>query len=111
MKYVFTSLLLIHGLMHLVGFTKAFFSTEITKQALGLSKPIGAIWLVVFILFIVSASSFVNNKKWFYIAFIGVIISQVLIIMAWSDTKFGTIPNLIIFFVVLLPKLRPHYKK
>lgn len=99
MKYVFTFLVLIHGIIHLFGFVNAFFSTEASKQVLGIAKPIGAFWLFTFILFVVTAVTFFNAKKWFYIAFIAVCISQILIFTAWSDAKFGTLLNVIILFV------------
>lgn len=101
MRYVFAILLGIHALIHLIGFVSAFFSTEISKQLLGISKPIGSLWLVTFILFIVTASQFLDNKKWFYIAFIAVLLSQILIIITWGDAKYGTIVNSIILLVSL----------
>lgn len=99
MKYAFALLLSIHGLIHVMGFVSAFFSTSIEKQVLGISKPIGSIWLITFILFAVSAIQFLGKKKWFYIAFIAVLISQILIIITWNDSKFGTVANVIIFLV------------
>lgn len=101
MRYVFAILLGLHGLIHLMGFVSAFFSTTIEKQVLGISKPIGALWLVTFILFIISAAQFLGNKKWFYVAFIAVLMSQILIIVTWKDAKFGTIANVIIVLVSL----------
>ena len=110
MKFVFAFVVLIHGIIHLMGFVKAFFSTEINKQMLGISKPIGALWLIVFILFIVVSATFLNNKKWFYVAFAAVLISQFLIITAWQDAKFGTIINILILIVAILTynKYRTH---
>ena len=102
MKYVFAIILYIHGFIHLIGFAKSYYFTDVNKQVLGIPKPIGAIWLLVFIMFIVSASSFLTNKKWFYITFIAVCISQVLIILAWEDAKFGTIANVIILIVAII---------
>ena len=99
MRYVFAIILGSHGLIHLMGFIRAFFSTEISKQLLGISKPIGSLWLITFILFIVTTSQFIGNKKWFYLAFIAVLLSQILIIISWKDAKFGTIANLIILIV------------
>lgn len=99
MKLVFGVLLLIHGAIHLIGFVKAFYITEIDKQVLGIPKFIGALWLLVFILFIVAASSFFNNKKWFYLAFIAVTLSQILIISVWKEAKFGSIANIVILLV------------
>ena len=102
MKYVFLIILLAHGLIHLLGFAKAFYSTEIVKQLSGVSKPIGALWLVAFILFIITSSQFFNNKKWFYFAFAAIFISQILIVLAWKDAKFGTIANLLILVVSIV---------
>jgi hypothetical protein len=89
----------LHGLIHLIGFLNAFFSTTIEKQVLGISKPIGSLWLTTFILFVISIAQYLDNKKWFYIAFIAVLISQILIITAWRDAKFGSVANIIILLV------------
>ena len=99
MRYAFVIVLALHGLIHLIGFVKAFFLTDIYKQVLGISKPIGSIWLIAFILFVISASQFLTHKKWFYIAVVAVFVSQVLIILAWKEAKYGTIINVIIFLV------------
>lgn len=99
MRYAFSILVIIHSLIHLLGYIKAFFETDITKQLVGISKPIGSIWLVTFIMFMVVAIQFLTNKKWIYLAFIAVIVSQILIILYWNDAKFGTIVNIIILLV------------
>ena len=85
--------------MHLVGFVNAFYLTDINKQVLGISKPIGSFWLITFILFVIAAMQFITHKKWFYSAFVAIVISQILIIITWEDAKFGTILNTIIFII------------
>lgn len=99
MRLAFGILLLIHGAIHLIGFVTAFYATKMPMQVLGISKPIGTLWLITFTLFTVAVTSFFNNKKWFYIAFIAVCISQILIIMVWKDAKYGTLANTIILLV------------
>lgn len=99
MKLVFGILLIIHGLIHLIGFTKTLFSTKTTMQVLGIPKPIGTLWLIVFVIFMVSAALFFTNKKWFYFTFVAVCISQILIILAWNEAKFGSIANAIVLLV------------
>lgn len=101
MKYAFSFIVITHGLIHLLGYIKAFFETESSKQMVGVSKPIGAIWLVTFILFTIVAIQFITGKKWFYLAFIAVFISQILVFTAWQNTKFGTIANVLILIVGL----------
>ena len=101
MKYTFGFILIIHGLIHINGFINAFYSADLNHQILGISNPIGLLWLIVFILFVVSASQFISNKKWFYFAFLAIFVSQILIIITWKEAKFGTITNLIILLVSL----------
>lgn len=96
MKLAFGILLFIHGAIHLIGFATSIYSTTMPIQALGISKPIGTVWLITFVLFTVSATQLFNNKKWFYIAFIAVCMSQILIIIAWKEAKYYSIANIII---------------
>ena len=63
MRYAFAILLALHGLIHLMGFVKSFYLTDINKQVLGISKPIGSFWLIVFILFVILSSQFLTHKK------------------------------------------------
>lgn len=111
MKYLFTIVLGLHGLIHLMGFVNAFYTTDINMQVLGISKPIGALWLIVCVLFIIASSQFFTGKNWFYIALIAVIISQFLILLFWKETKFGTILNVIILMVSLSKYSRHRFEK
>ncbi|WP_299336402.1 DUF6544 family protein [uncultured Psychroserpens sp.] len=102
MKYVFAILLGIHGLIHLTGFIRAFYATDVNQQLLGISKPAGALWLIVFIMFIVSAIQYITHKHWFYIGFLAIILSQILIVITWKDAKYGTLLNIIILIAVII---------
>ena len=100
MKYVFGFILLFHGIIHLIGFVKAFRLAEIDQLTQSISKPIGVLWLVVSILFIISALLFLFKKEWWFLfAIVSVVLSQILIMMYWTDAKFGTVVNLIILLV------------
>ena len=88
-KYIF-------GYILLIGFINALYITDISKQVLGIPKPFGSLWLITFILFVVSASQFLSNKKWIFLGITSVFLSQILISLAWQDAKLGTILNLII---------------
>jgi hypothetical protein len=101
MKFVFSFILLIHGLIHFIGFMKAFTSIGFDKQELEISKPIGFFWLIVSMLFTVAAIQYLTHKNWFYLALLGVLVSQILIILVWKDAKFGTFVNIIILLVGL----------
>lgn len=102
-KILFLILLVLHGFIHLMGFVKAFNLAEIKELTLPISKPVGIIWLLTFLFFIVaSVQYFSKNDFWWSAAFIGLLVSQTLIILYWQDAKFGTIPNIIIIIAVIL---------
>ncbi|PTM06752.1 MAG: hypothetical protein DA407_11385 [Bacteroidetes bacterium] len=92
--------LLIHGVIHLIGFFKAFQLTEITQLTQHISKPIGILWLFTALLFVFSTVLFLFKKEWwFVIAMAAVTLSQILIIVYWQEAKFGTIANVIILMI------------
>jgi hypothetical protein len=103
MKILFLILLLVHGLIHLMGFTKAFQLAELSQLTKEISKPAGAFWLLTAILFLGAfALMLLRSETWWICAGIGVICSQVLIILSWTDAKYGTILNVIVIVPVLI---------
>lgn len=102
MKYLFAFLLAFHGLIHLLGFAKAFDLAQINQLVKEISKPVGVAWLITTLIFLVATESFLLKKDlWWLVAIAGVILSQILIIFFWQDAKFGTIANIIILFLVI----------
>ena len=57
MRLALTVLILIHGLIHFMGFAKAFKLAEINQLSQNISKPIGMFWLLVCILFMAMFSA------------------------------------------------------
>lgn len=103
MKIIFTLLVTIHGLIHFIGFAKAFGYGNITQLTKEISKPIGMIWFSTALALIIVAILFLLKKDgWLILAIIATIVSQALIFTVWQDAKFGTIPNLIIIIVAIL---------
>lgn len=102
-KIIFIAFVLIHGLIHTLGFLKAFNLSNISQLTKDISKPAGIIWLLVSVLFFLTILFIIfNNNVWMIIGFISVILSQILIISSWQDAKFGTIANLIILTGIIL---------
>jgi hypothetical protein len=110
-RIIFLFIMLIHGLIHLMGFAKEWKIAEVkeltgkTLIPLGgiLSKAAGILWLIASILFVASAGSFLLRKEWWWmIGLTAVIISQLLIILYWHDAKWGTIANILILFAVIV---------
>lgn len=100
-KAFFSVVILIHGLIHFMGFAKAFGYGNITQLTKQISKPIGALWLVTAIMFITVAVLFFIKKEWWIPGFLAILFSQALIFISWKDAKFGTIINIIILIALI----------
>lgn len=101
-KYLFALLLLFHGLIHLIGFSKAFDLAKISQLTKPISKAWGLLWLAIALLFVIAALFFLLKKEsWLYLAGAGIILSQLLIITVWKNARFGTIANVLILVLVI----------
>lgn len=87
-------LFFIHGLIHLMGFSKAFGLAAINQVSQSISKAHGFFWFVAASLFMATAVIFFLRLEWWWMLAVGaVLLSQYLIIVSWEDAKFGTIGN------------------
>ncbi len=103
LKIFFLILITVHGLIHLMGFVKAYGFAEIENLTQQLSRLSGIIWLACTILFLAAIAMFLSdNDLWWMPGLAAVISSQVLIIQFWGDAKFGTIANIIIIIPVFI---------
>jgi len=98
MRIAFNGLLIIHGLIHLMGFAKAFGLAELPQLTQSISRPIGVLWLVAGLLMIASA---LTPGRWFWlIGGIAVVLSSLVIFSAWHDAKVGLVGNAIVLLGV-----------
>jgi hypothetical protein len=96
MRLLFALIVLFHGLIHLMGFAKAFHLAEVPQLGGSFSKSAGVLWLLTALLFAASMFLFFLKKdEWWMLAAAAVLLSQILIFTQWNDAKFGTIANLI----------------
>ncbi len=103
MKYIFTIIIFVHGLIHLLGFIKSFGFKDIKDLTLSISKPFGIIWLLSAVLFLTYGILFIMNIKYSWlIGILAVAISQFLIIIFWKDAKYGIIPNALILVIAII---------
>lgn len=103
MRFLFAFILLVHGLIHLLGFLKAFQLADISQLTQPVSRASGVFWLLAALLFVVSAALFLFHKDvWWMFAAPAVVISQILVFMQWHDAKFGTIANIIALSVIVI---------
>jgi len=60
-KSIFSLLILIHGLIHLFRFFKAFHIGDVNQLSAAITKRVGIIWQIATVLFLVSALAYVLN--------------------------------------------------
>ncbi|GAX90211.1 DUF6920 family protein [Effusibacillus lacus] len=103
MRVFLIVVIVIHGLIHFMGFIKAFHIAEMDQLTQNISKPLGILWLFSGLLFFALLFFISANKDWWWMpAIVAIGTSQFLIFLTWQDAKFGTIPNLLIFIAIIL---------
>lgn len=97
MRWPFGAALLVHGVIHLMGFAKAFGLAELPQLAQSIARGLGVAWLVAALLVIAAAvMCLAESRVWWMVGLAAVVVSQAVIITAWSDAKFGSVVNLIL---------------
>lgn len=103
MKTAFIIFMVLHGLIHLLGFLKAFDLAEVNELKLPITRSSGIIWLLTSILFLITAFLFyISSGMYIWLGVTAVILSQTLIWRDWEDARYGSIPNLIIALILFL---------
>ncbi len=96
-------MVLLHGMIHLLGFVKGFHIKEVKELTLPISKPVGLLWLSATVLFILYGILFLTNSRYAWLAgIIAVAVSQILVILFWKDARYGTLPNAVVLLVSLV---------
>ena len=102
-KIIFATVVGVHGLIHVLGFLKAFGFARITQLTQSISRSAGVTWAVTSGLFLAAAILFGLNVDWWWVVgLLAVIPSQALIIGSWQDARFGTILNVVILVGIVL---------
>ncbi|MBP8724561.1 MAG: hypothetical protein KBF37_02760 [Saprospiraceae bacterium] len=103
MRIALIFLMVVHGLIHLMGFVKAFGFTEIRTLTEEISRPSGIAWLVCADLWLIFALSHVIRIPGAgYFGLMALLLSQALISLHWKDARFGTLANVVLLMPVLL---------
>ncbi|MFN8468372.1 MAG: DUF6544 family protein [Caldilineaceae bacterium] len=106
MKYVVIALLVVHGLITLLGFVKAFDLFPVTQLQTPVSQTAGILWLAAALLLIGSGIALLFGSQWWWVpAALGVVLSQILIFGDWGDAKAGTIANVILLVPIVVAAL------
>lgn len=94
MKIALAVLIALHGLIHLVGPATAFGWWDVSQLRYPIPPVGGMLWLLTAALLIVAAIAIaVGAHWWWYFALAGVLLSQFLVVQAWSDARFGALAS------------------
>lgn len=98
-------LLLLHGLIHLLGFIHAWKLAQVPGMTGATLVPlsdaavrgVGLAWLATFLVFgLAGGLRLAQHDLWWPVALAGVVASQVLVVLHWPDAQAGTVANLVI---------------
>lgn len=107
---MFAILIILHALLHLLGFVKEFKLAQVSQlsgdtlvQLSDVARHVaGALWMIACLVFLVAAGQYLRGAdSWWIWALAAVILSQVLIVLYWHDAKAGTVANIIILAVAV----------
>ena len=102
MKALLVTLLLAHGLIHFLGAAKAFGVASLPQLTLPVSRGAGIAWLAAGLTMVAAAVLLVTAPRvWWIIGLAAVVLSQAMIISAWSDARVGTVANVIVLAAVV----------
>jgi len=103
MTVLFALFLVAHGLIHLIGFAKAFGFAQLPQLTQPVSQTLGLLWLAATLLFLASAwALYAWPRGWWLIGACAIVVSMVAIAHSWSDAKFGALANVLALIGVVV---------
>ncbi|MFO0734708.1 MAG: DUF6544 family protein [Labilithrix sp.] len=96
MRVALAILLVVHALIHLMGFAKAFELARAPQLTMPISRTMGLVWLAAAMVLVGSSAALFAAPRWFWLlAIAGAIVSQAAIVTSWHDARFGTAANVL----------------
>ena len=100
MKTALALMILLHGMIHLLGFLKANKWARLDELTLPISPIWGMAYLIAGMVMVTTAGLYYFQLPyWWGLAMLGVLLSQILVVFFWQDARFGSIPNGIILLI------------
>lgn len=98
MRWIVAAILTAHGLIHLMGFAKAFGYAELPQP---ISHVMGVAWFAAGLLVVASAVMIVSWPRSFWlVGAVALVVSQAVILSASSDARAGTVVNALFLLAV-----------
>gem|GEM_PF-2915233 len=101
MRWIVAVVVVLHGLIHLLGAAKGLGWADVTQLESPISTAMGVAWLAAAALVVVSGTLLsVPVRWWWVVGAVAALVSQGVILTAWSDAKAGTVANVILLAAV-----------
>lgn len=103
MRELLLVLICVHGLLHLLGFVKAFKFARLDQMPHPISRANGVIWLIAACLVITTGILFYFFvDHWWFIGIASVIVCEYVIITDWEDAGLGSTLNILILLMSII---------
>src|ERR1700704_1046727 len=102
MRWIPIALIGVHGLIHLMGFAKAFGYGDLPQLTQPISGSWGVWWLVAACLVTASAGLMgAGARHYWVVGTVALLVAQVVIFTAWRDAWAGTAANALLLLIVV----------
>jgi membrane protease YdiL (CAAX protease family) len=100
-RILMSTLFVVHGLIHLLGFAQAFELADVTQLAQPVTEFAGLLWLAAAVLcFFAAGAMFFAPRWWWAPGAAAIVVSQTVILTSWDDARFGSIMNGVLMLAV-----------
>src|ERR1700730_12982746 len=101
LRWTLIGLLTLHGLIHLMGFAKAFGYAELPQLTQPISRESGVLWLLAGVLVVVTAVMLSTGVRTYWIVSgLALLVSPLVIITPWPDAWASTAVNAVLLLAV-----------
>ena len=101
-RFLLAAVLVVHGLIHALGFVQGFRLAVLAPLHQPIGPGAGLLWLAAALLLVAGGALLLAGaRRWWAPALAGVVLSQMLIVSAWQDAKYGMVANAIVLVASL----------
>ncbi len=120
MRGVFALVVVVHALLHLLGFVQARWPQRLPQLTgattfelpAALGRLLGPAWLLAAVAMVVTAALwFAQREPWWIVGGFALVLSQALVIHAWPDAKFGTVANVLLALAVVVGFAQARFRR
>jgi hypothetical protein len=115
MRIVLVVVLVGHGLLNLLGFVKQWGLASLPQlrgDTLLALRGVGVLWALACLALLGAAVMVaLDRERWWIPAAAGIVLSQLLIVNAWSDARAGTIVNLLLVLPVVVAAAQARFHR